>query len=241
MSRLVEGLILLLATASISGFMVPFIVNRVQVRNQQRLKTFEADLARQLKIIEEQGALVQRLSVTLWECLSLLIDPIHYGQSTLRNLELAAKTDLESKSPEHQSRPTMYDQAVSQYLDNCTRLLGSIRADIGSAVRLVPEDQIRILKRLWYEELLPLDLIVTRLILVGPTPSNSKEWAKTHSRILEDLAKKLDTTIDGLAAALGLKYDAAIAAARGGGGRRSRHNRLITDDGVAAVSASLAG
>ena len=113
MSRLVEGLILLLATASISGFMVPFIVNRVQVRNQQRLKTFEADLARQLKIIEEQGALVQRLSVTLWECQSLLIDPIHYGQSTLRNLELAAKTDLESKSPDHQSRPTKYDQAVS--------------------------------------------------------------------------------------------------------------------------------
>jgi hypothetical protein len=35
-SRLADGLILLLATALVSGFLVRFIVNRVQVHNQQR-------------------------------------------------------------------------------------------------------------------------------------------------------------------------------------------------------------
>jgi hypothetical protein len=199
MSRLVEGLILLAATALVSGLLVPFVVNRIQVANQKRLKAYEADLARQSKIIEEQGALIQRLSGVLWEFQLTLIAPLYYGQPTFRTSRVLSSSGQPHASP--------YQDAAANYLANAGRLLGSIRAEIGGAVRLVPADQWSILKELYYSELLRLDLQVTQLILKGgPTEENTKEWMKECSYVLRDLAVILDRTVDGLAASLALKY-----------------------------------
>ncbi len=206
MSRLVEGLILLAATALVSGLLAPFVVNRIQVANQKRLKAYEADLARQSKIIEEQGALIQRLSGVLWEFQLTLIAPLYYGQPTFRTSQQSPKQNRVSSSS-GQPHASPYPDAAANYLANAGRLLGSIRAEIGGAVRLVPADQWSILKELYYDELLRLDLQVTQLILKGgPTEENTNEWMKACSYVLSDLAVILDRTVDGLAASLGLKY-----------------------------------
>jgi hypothetical protein len=84
MSTLLNGLVLLFATALISGLLAPWIVNRMKTKNQQRLKVFEADLTRQSKIIDEQGAMIQRLSSLLWEFELSLIAPLYYGHSIFR-------------------------------------------------------------------------------------------------------------------------------------------------------------
>jgi hypothetical protein len=62
------------------------------------------------------------------------------------------------------------------------------------------------LKNLFYQELLRLDLEITKLVMQGPDRGNSQDWLRVQSYVLEDLAAVLDDTIDGLAAALSLKY-----------------------------------
>jgi hypothetical protein len=180
------------------------------VANQQRLKTYEADLARQSKIIEQQEALIQRLSSLLWEFQLALLAPIYYGQPAFR-LQQSTDQQEESSSGDAQSKASAYDDAAKNYVANAGRLLGSIRAEIGGALRLVPADQWNILKGLYYKELLPLDVEVTKLILEGLSNENQGEWSRWHRYILHDLAEILDKTVDGLAAALNLKYRAAAA------------------------------
>jgi hypothetical protein len=208
MSPLTQSLILLGATALVSGLLAPFIVNRIQVSNQQRLKIHEAALTRQSKIIEEQGAFIHRLSNLLWEFQLTLIAPLYYGQAAFQGVTWhvpAADTD-ESSSNTPESRLSPYEDAAKKYMQNADRLLGSIRAEIGGAVRLVPPDKWAALKDLYYRELLPLDVAVTQLIGDGPTEADAREWSEKHTYILEDLAAILDETVDDLAESLNLKY-----------------------------------
>ncbi len=195
MSPLINGLILLAATALVSGLLVPYIVNAIQVASQQRLKRYEADLARQSKIIEEQAGLISRISDLLWEFQLTLIAPIYYGQPGFRSSQRLALSGANT-----------YEEATKGYLTNAGRLLGSVRAEIGAAVRLVPIEQWNTLKDLYYQELLPLDLRVTELIFEGPTDENGNRWRREHQYILNSFAKILDKTIDDLAIALDLKY-----------------------------------
>jgi hypothetical protein len=197
MSPLISGLILLAATALVSGLLAPYIVNKIQVANQQRLKRYEVDLARQSKIIEEQEALIRRISGLLWEYQLALIAPFYYSQPQFRYSQRAV-----------QSESNLYGKAAEYYLANVVRILGSIRGEIGAAVRLVPAEQSNDLKKL-YSKLLSLDVEVTKLILAGRTEDNEDKWSVQHDYILNDFALILDETIDGLAIALDLKYKPA--------------------------------
>ena len=147
----------LAATALVSGLLVPYIFNKIQVASKQQLKRYAADLARQSKIIKEQAALIRRISGLLWEFQLTLIAPIYYGQPGFRNNQWST-----------QSGSKTYEKATKDYLANASRLLGLVRAEIGAAVRLVPVKQWNTLKKLYYEELLPLDLRVTELIFEDP-------------------------------------------------------------------------
>jgi hypothetical protein len=190
MTKLEDSLIVLLATALLSGFLVPFILNKVQARSQQRQKQFEADLARQTAVIEEQVALIDRFSTALWEFQLTLIAPLYYGQFS----------HIPAREPE------AYQQAAKKYHSEAGGILGSIRAEIGKAVRLVPREHWLKLRSLYYEELLAIDLRVTPLILSGPTDADSEEWRRTQDYAVNTLAEIVDTTVDQLAETLQLKY-----------------------------------
>lgn len=190
MSPLTQGLILLVATALLSGLLVPLVINRVQARNQQRLKDHEADVARQSKVIDDQVRFLEKLADLLWSYELMLITPLYYGQSSLY-------------SRPGDSGP--YGTAVTKYFENASDLLGAIRSEIGKAVRLVPEDLWNDLKHLYYQELLQLDLAATRLLLDGPSEMNHVEWSNLQERVLTDLAIAIDETIDRTARMLSLK------------------------------------
>jgi hypothetical protein len=194
MTALEDSLIVLFATAALSGFLVPFILNKVQVRSQQRQKQFEADLARQATVIQEQVALIEKLSTALWEFQLTLIAPLYYGQF----FDIPAN-ELEA-----------YQKAAKKYLAEAASILGSIRAEIGKAVRLVPRAQWLKLRNLYYHDLLELDLRVTPLILSGPTEANLVEWRQTQTYAVHELAGIVDTTVDELAETLKLKYLADV-------------------------------
>ena len=197
MSPLAQGLVLLLATALISGLLVPLVINRVQARNQRRLKDHEADVARQSKVIDDQVRFLEKVADLLWTYELTLIGPLYYGQSSMH-------------SRQGDSGP--YDAAVAKYFATAGDLLGAIRSEIGKAVRLVPEDLWNDLKHLYYRELLPLDLAATSLLLDGPSKMNQVEWSKLQQRVLTDLAVDIDETIDRTARVLLLKATFAAGA-----------------------------
>jgi hypothetical protein len=197
MSPLAQGLILLLATALISGLLVPLVINRVQARNQQRLKEFEGYVARQSKVIDDQVRFLERLADALWAYELMLIAPLYYGQSSLYR---------------KQGDSGPYGAAVTKYFEHASDQLGVIRSEIGKAVRLVPEDMWNDLKNLYYRVLLPLDLAATDLLLDGPSESNHAEWSKLQQRVLTDLAIAIDQAIDRTAEVLSLKAMSAPVA-----------------------------
>jgi hypothetical protein len=207
--QLINGLILLGATAVVSGILAPYIVNRIQIANQRRLKVFEGDLARQSKIISDQEELIRTLASLLWEFQLKLIAPLYYGQGGFPKAKREHHTDIQGSSSANEYEPSSspYEKAVSDYWDNAGRLLGLIRAEIGAAVRLVPEDLWVELRTLYYSSLLPLDLKVTRLILENRNQRNAQEWQEAHTYALQDFAGTLDATVNSLAARLRLKFE----------------------------------
>lgn len=62
-----EKIILLVLTALITGFGIPYVLKRVEQRKLREQKKFEDDLARQGKIIEAQSKLLGDLSQLLWK------------------------------------------------------------------------------------------------------------------------------------------------------------------------------
>lgn len=190
MSSFGQAIILLLLTALISGLLVPLVINHVQTRNQQRLKKFEADVARQTQVITDQVSFLERLADALWAFELALIAPLYYGQSAFY---------------QGQGTEGPYNVSMNKYLDNASDQLGLIRAEIGKAARLVPSDLWNELKALYYDQLLVLDLKATELFLASPSESNQSEWRSLHDRVLVDLANSIDTTIDRTAGVLSLK------------------------------------
>ena len=128
MSSLQNGLILLLVTALVSGVFAPFVVNQIQAKNQERLQVFEADVARQSKIIEEQAALITRMSTVLWEFQLTLIAPLYYGQPGLRRGGMPRETQTQDSlsDPSREAQMEPYKDAAKNYLANAGRILGTI-------------------------------------------------------------------------------------------------------------------
>ncbi len=191
----IENLMLLLMTASLTGILVPLLFRRIDERRNREQKIFEADLARQSKIIDAQVKLVEDLSSLLWEYQLLLIDVPYYHQFPKRNL---------------------YPAALKAYEENAGKLLSKIRAEISKALRLTPHHIYKKLKDLYYNQLLPLDLDLMQLASQDKKQQNVKtgrSWSELNRYAVYDLAEIVDTTIDSLASELKLKSD--IKTARG--------------------------
>jgi hypothetical protein len=60
-----EKIAILLLTALLTGFLVPYVLKRVDEAKSVQQKIFEADLARQAKIIEAQSKFLDDITETL--------------------------------------------------------------------------------------------------------------------------------------------------------------------------------
>ena len=198
----VEKVLLLLLTGLITGLIVPLILKRVDARRQeealtaqerrlQEQKRFEADLARQSKIIDSQGALLNTLTDLLWEYQLMLIAVPYYHQF-----------------PEQRDR---YLEAARDYNTKAGELLGRVRAEISRGIRLTTGEMVQRLKDLYYTRLLQADLDLTRLIerdLKGDE-ANDRAWHDLQRFAVDDLSELVDEEIARLAASLRLSETAA--------------------------------
>ena len=69
---------LLVLTALVTGFGVPFILKRIDERKARDQKRFDADLARQAKLIDAQVTLIEDFARLVWEFQLSLINVTFY-------------------------------------------------------------------------------------------------------------------------------------------------------------------
>jgi hypothetical protein len=175
---------LLVLTALVTGFAAPFILKRIEERKARDQKRFDADLARQAKLIDAQVTLIENFARLIWEFQLSLINVTYY-----RGMN-----------------PDMYDQARRSYDERSAMMLRSIRAEISKSIRLVPAAMYGDLKALYYDELLVLDSRLSEIQKGNyDTPATRGAWQALNHYAVYELSEKVDALTDRLASTLGLK------------------------------------
>lgn len=191
-----EKVSLLILTAGVTGFLVPYVLKVVDERKAQRQKEiddrklreqkhYEAVLVRQSKIIDAQVHLLDNLATLIWEYQLLAIEVSYFDP--------IGQYDL-------------YSNAVREYDKKTGSIFARIRAEISKALHLTSTETYEELKRLYYEELLPLDKKLYVLMKKQHTAEQRiTDWSDFNKYTVYTLASKIDETLNNLAKELRLK------------------------------------
>lgn len=181
-----EGVILLALTAGLSGFLVPYILKRIDERKlrEQKLiderkireqKEFDADLARQNKVIDAQVQFLDTFVQLLWEFHLLALSVSYYK--------------LNQEQEKYEVYFIEYDEKVWMYF-------GKIRAEIGKAIRLTSNDVYQAMLNFYVSWLIHSDV---KLITLIKKDASREEWKAHHEFIFQSLTNEIDKIIDLLA------------------------------------------
>jgi hypothetical protein len=185
-----EGLLFLLSTAALSGFLVPYILKQVDARKLKEQKAiderknyeqkaFEADLVRQSKVLEAQAQLLESLAKQLWEfqllALAVSYYKIHHDE-------------------------VKYENALKEYDEKAWMYFATLRAEISKALYLTSSETYHSLLGLYKRELISLDSSLMRLVRED---AKHEEWTAHHD-FQGSIANKTDQVLDLLAEELRL-------------------------------------
>jgi type II secretory pathway pseudopilin PulG len=149
------------------------------------LLPYEASLARQSKIIDAQVQLLESLASLLWEYQLLAIEVSYFHP-----IEQMA----------------LYSAASEQYEQKTSTTFAKIRAEISKALHLTSAETYENLKQLYYEQLLPLDVSLSRLMREQLSATvRVAGWGDFNKYAVYTLADIIDGTLDKLAGELRLK------------------------------------
>ena len=193
-----ESVTLLVLTASLSGFLIPYILKKVDERKlkEQKIiddrklreqKEFEADLARQNKIIEAQAQLLDNLVQLLWE-FHLLVLAVSYH-----------------KVNQDQAK---YEIVVEEYAEKAWMYFGKIRTEISKAARLTSNETYRTLLSFYTDSLMKLDVKLAALIR---KEAPHEEWKLHHDLVFQTLTSQVDQIVSLLAAELRLSSSTKLS------------------------------
>jgi hypothetical protein len=177
-----EKIVLLVLTALITGFGIPYVLKRVEERKLREQKKFEADLVRQSKIIEAQAKLLDDLSQLLWKWRYLAKKVVYYGA---------------------QENPERYDLARKQYEEEVWDILNDFRTEISRSRRLVSERDYERLDSLYEYVVHDIDVRISDVIRADKL--DVEKSGEIAERFSVEVSKKLDDAIDDLASELNLK------------------------------------
>jgi hypothetical protein len=134
--ELAEKLILLAATAVLSGFLVPYILKRIELQRATYEKDRDADRSRQEKLIASQSEFLDKLTETVWQWRYMAVRLTYYGGG---------------------DDTAQYDNAARAYAGEFWPVLHALRVEISKSYRLVSADMLDRLKS-FYQEVVKIDL-----------------------------------------------------------------------------------
>jgi hypothetical protein len=203
-----KNLVLSLLLIGVSSLLIPAVLKQIDDRkaiDQQRLQD---ELSRQDKVVDAQAALLDTMASDFWA------------------YELYA-SDVVISRDERFGQDDWHQRAVEAYYLQTGPLLGKMRAEISTLLQLAPQSTYASFRRLYDEEILPLDSCLLALMkseaasagtpLAPGTPlptgcgaSEGKfagaSWNTLSAAVVrQDLAESLDREFAGLAQAFRLQ------------------------------------
>jgi hypothetical protein len=177
-----EKIILLLLTALITGIGIPRVMKNVEQKKLREQKKYEADIARQEKIIEAQSKLLDDLSELLWKWRYLAKKVVYYGA---------------------QGNRERCDLAKKEYDETSWDILQEFRAGISRSRRLISEHAFERLNALYDYIVRDIDVTISQMIRTDEI--DIKASAEMAYRFSAEVSRKLDDAINDLASELNLK------------------------------------
>ncbi len=198
-----KNLVLSLLLLGMSSLLIPAVLKQIDDRKFVDQQRFQAELSRQDKIIDEQAEVLDTLAAAFW------------------NYELYA-SDLLFSRDERYGQDDWHRRAVDAYYLESGPLLGKMRAEISTLLRLAPRSTYESFLRLYEDEVLALDSCLLELMKIEASSSGDPEpsgcvasegkfygvsWDTLSTYVLEqDLADRADRELESLARAFGLHH-----------------------------------
>jgi hypothetical protein len=178
--KFTQQVILLVLTAALSTFLIPLIFRwidrpreeRQREREHQRnleQKRFEADLARQSKIIDAQAA---------------FLDDISQQLRRFRYLAMAVSYYYPDENPER------YQEAVKSYDREAWDIFNHVRESISKSRRLVSENVYQKLVEFYEKKMVPFDQKKVRQVI-----QTSKGHHELNQHIFHEFTPDIDDII----------------------------------------------
>jgi hypothetical protein len=177
---------LLVLGALLTGFGVPCVLRRIDARKLREQKLFEADLARQAKLLEAQSVLLDELTRVVWAWRYLAKQVVYYGS---------------------RGDDVRFARARDRYEEGVWTLLDELRTQISKSRRLVSETAFANLNGLYRYIVDDVDRSVAEHAM-GPG-LDRQGCAELASRFSREVSQRLDEELFMLAQALRLTAPAA--------------------------------
>ncbi|MBA2597518.1 MAG: hypothetical protein H0V00_12925 [Chloroflexia bacterium] len=197
-----KNLALSVLLLGLSSFLIPIVLKQIDDRKFVDQQRFQAELSRQGKIIDAQAALLDTMASDFWDYEGYAADVLY-------------------SRDERFGRDDWHERAVDAYYEQSGPLLGKMRADISTMLRLALRPTYESFLRLYEEEVLAFDSCLLELMKLelmktdgSPQPSRcvasegkfaGASWDTLTAYVLQqDLAEKDDLEFESLAKAFGL-------------------------------------
>jgi len=197
-----KNLALSVLLLGLSSFLIPIVLKQIDDRKFVDQQRFQAELSRQGKIIDAQAALLDTMASDFWDYDGYAADVLY-------------------SRDERFGRDDWHERAVDAYYEQSGPLLGKMRADISTMLRLAPRPTYESFLRLYEEDVLAFDSCLLELMKLelmktdgSPQPSRcvasegkfaGASWDTLTAYVLQqDLAEKVDLEFESLAKAFGL-------------------------------------
>jgi len=170
----IQSLLLLAATAALTGVLVPLIKGYMDDRKFRQQKLFEAELARQGKVIEAQVQFLESLAQLVWDFQLLALSVSYY------------KTLPDEKR---------FQLAFDEYDKESWVFFSKIRTEISKARRLTSERTYQVLLKYYEDWLMKNDNALMSLV---KRRASHEDWLNHHN-LLYNGAENTDKIMTQLA------------------------------------------
>ena len=137
---LIMGAVILLSMLllGMSSLLIPAVLKQIDDRKFVDQQRFQAELSRQDKIIDEQAEVLDTLAAVFWDYEGYAADVLY-------------------SRDERYGRPDWHQRAVDAYYLESGLVLGTMRSEISTLLRLAPRPTYESFLRLYEDEVLALD------------------------------------------------------------------------------------
>src|SRR4051794_37156342 len=156
-----KNLVLSLVLLGVSSLLIPTVLKQIDDRKAIDQQQYQDQLSRQDKILDAQAALLDTMASDFWQ------------------YELYASDVVISRDARF-GQDEWHQRAVDTYYQNTGPLLGKMRGEISTLLRLAPQSNYESFLQLYEGEVLPLDSCLLELMKLEQmkpqgTPQPSRE------------------------------------------------------------------